>query len=184
MVTGVVLLFLAVGVAAFILVEGEGSCGCLACLIVPLAMAVAGVYLIVTDTYRTTPEGTVLGRYRGLAVGDEQGVVIPTTGRPYQVKGTSGATVGLRRVNGRETLQASRLSRPRGAPTYQGCMKAVDDSGLTSGAPLATLRPGQTWCTRDFGEYEDDRALRLLTITGVRPHPARVIFNVTVWKVY
>jgi hypothetical protein len=178
---GIVLLVLAVGLFLFILVEGD-SCGCLVCLVIPLAMAVAGVYLIVTDPFAKAPAGTVLGRYRGLSLADGQGVVIRTSGRPYRVAGTTGATVGLERVSGRETLRASLLTRPRGAATYQGCVKALRDAGSFGGAALAGLRPGQAWCTRDYGEYADDRSVRMIRITGVRARPARVVFDVTVWK--
>lgn len=181
MVVGVVLVVLAVGLFLFIVVEGGDSWGCLACLVVPVGLAVGGVYLIVTDPFAAKPAGAVLGAYRGLSVRDGQGWVIPTDGRPYRVDGTTGTTVALGVVDRREMLRASLLTRA-GAPTYRACARALESAGTAGNAPLTALRPGQAWCTQDYGEYADNRSVRLIRITAVRPRPARVTFDVTVWK--
>ena len=179
MAAGVVLLVLAVGLFLFIVVEGGNSRGCLICLVIPLGLGVAGGYLIVTDPFGAKPDGAVLGTYRGLSLRDGQGWVIPTEGRPYRVEGTTGTTVALGVVSRREMLRASLLARA-GAPTYRACARALESAGTAGNAPLTAVRPGQAWCTRDYGEYADDRSVRMIRVTAV--HPARVTFDVTVWK--
>lgn len=186
MVLGIVLIVAGVAMFFFIAVEGADSCGCLLCLIIPVGMVVAGIYLIVSDPFFSAKHGAVVGKYRSITLHEGQGLVVQRSKPPYRVDtDPSGTTIFVKSFESSPVLVSGDdvVVRVPGTPTYRRCAAAIDREVGHGGVGSFHAARGDNLCMQHAtGPYPDTSILDLVHVTRVNTRLGTVTFDVTVWK--